>query len=38
MLVNLGIFQVDVLINETVERLKPIVHLSFKTYKTVMYF
>lgn len=33
MLVNYGIFQVDVVINETVERLKPIVNLSLKTYK-----
>lgn len=38
MLVNYGIFQVQVLTNETVERLKAIVNLSLKTYKTVMVF
>lgn len=38
MLVNYGIFQVQVLINETVERLKPIINLSLKTYETVMDF
>lgn len=38
MLVNYGIFQVRVLINETVERLKPIVNLTLRTYISMMDF